>query len=275
MAAEVDDRYLRQPQTRRGVLRTCCGCASAALIANTTTAATAAPRLFEGCLLTPAGYERYRSLGEGLYPVAEGLISRNRHWHTTFDPAIDRDLDRALGVVADLFGVNPAFGFYDPAKLQNPVGIETNGMNAFASPENTDILGTRGTVGFGWDLFHREFYQFDNSGLTMMAIIAHEFGHILQQDRGHLPAIKVGYPLKSEINADFLSGYFLGSRKQRLPSLQFRKAGELFARLGGADHGTSQERLDAAEAGFRVAYVENSSLDDAVRAGLEYIGFQL
>jgi hypothetical protein len=238
-----------------------------------TRTAAAPARLFDGCLLTSEGYKQYRSLGEGLYPIAESLIARNRHTHTTGDPAIDRDLDRALGVIADSFGVNPAFGFYDPAKLQNPVGIETNGMNAFASPENTDIAGTRGTVGFGRDLFLREFYQFDNSGMTLMAIIAHEFAHILQQDRGHIPTIRVGYPLKSETNADFLAGYFLGARKRRIPSLRFQKAGELFVRLGGGDHGTSQQRLDAAEAGFRVAYVENKSLDDAVQVGLRYIGF--
>jgi hypothetical protein len=65
-------------------------------------------------------------------------------------------------------------------------------------------------------------------------------------------------------------------RKQRLPTLlQFRNAGELFARLGGGNHGTSQQRLDAAEAGFRVAYVENRSSNDAVRVGLDYIGFSL
>jgi hypothetical protein len=213
-----------------------------------------------------------------VYPITDSLLARNRHWHTTGNSAIDRDLDRALGTVADLFGVNPAFGFYDPSKLKNPVGSEKYGMNAFASPENTDIPGTRGTVGFGWDLFRREFYDYDNSGLTLMTIIAHEFGHVLQINRGHLPDLRVGYPLKSEINADFLAGYFLGMRKRRLPSLRFQKAGELLVRSGSEvgdnptrTHGNSQERLDAAEAGFRLAYVENKSLDDAVRAGLEYV----
>jgi hypothetical protein len=81
------------------------------------------------------------------------------------------------------------------------------------------------------------------------------------------------YPLKSEINADFLAGYFLGKRKERLPSLQLHKAGELFQRIGGGDHGTPQQRLDAAEVGFRMAYVEKKSLNDAIQAGLEYVGF--
>jgi hypothetical protein len=113
-----------------------------------------------------------------------------------------------------------------------------------------------------------------------MAIVAHEFGHILQGNRKYLGRIKNGTPLKSEINADFLSGYFLGTRKRRNPSILFQKAGEVFIRLGksadGNDnrtHGNSKERLEAAEAGFRAAYVQNKSLDDAVAAGLEYVGY--
>ena len=153
-------------------------------------------------------------------------------------------------------------------------------MNAFATQENTDIPRTRGTVGFGWDLFRKEFYEHDNSGMSIMAILAHEFGHILQGNRGYLTAIRTGHPLKSEVNADFLAGYFLGMRKRQNASLRFQKAGELFNRLGipgngdpHRSHGNSKERLDAAEAGFRVAYVDNKSLDHAIRAGLEFVGF--
>jgi hypothetical protein len=128
--------------------------------------------------------------------VGFGTVARNRYRHTTGDPSLDADLDRALAFVADLFNVNPAFGFYDPAQLQNPVGAERDGMNAFASPEHTDIPGTRGTVGFGLALFSQEFYQHDNAGLTLMTIIAHEFAHVLQHDRGYVDAVSVGYPLK-------------------------------------------------------------------------------
>jgi predicted metalloprotease len=105
----------------------------------------------------------------------------------------------------------------------------------------------------------------DNTGLTLMTVIAHEFGHILQHERGYLNAVSVGGPLKAELNADFLSGYFLGTRKLQIPSLQFQKAGDLLMRKAGGDHGTPQQRLNAAEAGFRVAYVEKKSVDDAVQ----------
>jgi hypothetical protein len=115
-------------------------------------------------------------------------------------------------MVADFFGVNPAFGFYDPARLQNPISVEREPLNAFFYPEDTDIPGSKGTVGFGWYLFQREFYQYDNTGLTVITIVAHEFAHVLQFNRGYLPALRVGFPLKSELHADFLAGYFLGTR---------------------------------------------------------------
>jgi hypothetical protein len=264
--------------TRRDVLNACAVCAGLATGAAAEPVLAAAPRLFQGCLLTSEGYRQYRSQSESVYSIADSLMARNRYWHTTGDANIDHDLDRALQIAAEVLSVTPAFGFYDPTKLQNPTGVEHYGMNAFASPENTEIRGTKGTVGFGWELFHQEFYQYDNSGITVMAIVAHEFGHILQQDRGLIASLKGGTPLKCEIHADFLAGYFLGMRKRELPYLQFKRAGELFLRLGKSenghpnrDHGDAQERLNAAEAGFRVAYVEKRALDDAVRAGLEYV----
>jgi hypothetical protein len=267
--------------TRRDVLRAGCACAGAGVAGLSIGRASAAPRYFEGCFLTSDGYQKYRSHREGVYSITDGLMSRNRHFRTTGDSAMDRDLDRALGVIADLFGINPAFGFYDPSKFSAGEG-ESNRMNAFATMENTNVPGTQGTVGFGWDLFHTEFYQYDSSGMTIMAIVAHEFGHIVQGARGYLDDIRVGYPMKSEINADFLAGYFLGKRKQRMPALRFQQAGELFIRLGRGNegdptrtHGNSRERLDAAEAGFRAAYVRNMSLNDALRTGLEYVGYRL
>jgi len=268
---------LDQPTTRRNVLRGGCGCACVALTCcQTVTSSSAASQYFNGCFITSEGYRRYQSQREGVYPVADGLLAKNRHFRTTGDSALDRDLDRALGIVADLFEVNPAFGFYNPSNFKGR--DEGSVMNAFATPKNTDIPGTEGTVAFGWDLFTRELHNYDSSGMTIMAIVAHEFAHILQSNPGYLQRIRFGYPLKSEINADFLAGYFLGIRKRRIPSLRFQKAGELFIRLGRSmngdpsrTHGDSRERLDAAEAGFRVAYVENKSLNDAVRAGLEYV----
>src|SRR4051794_27907096 len=76
--------------------------------------------IFDGCAISTNGYQQFRSQNENIGPLSSGIFARDRHWRTTGDRALDRDLDRALIVTADLFGVNPAFGFYDPAHLQNP-----------------------------------------------------------------------------------------------------------------------------------------------------------
>src|SRR5882724_11358537 len=133
--------------TRRSFLRAAGCCACAAMTCQAATVARAAPHYFEGCFITLDGYQEYRSQREGLYHISDGLFARNRHFRTTGDASLDRDLDRALGTIADLLGVNPAFGFYDPTRFRDGVG-EGNIMNAFATQENTDIPGTRGTVAF-------------------------------------------------------------------------------------------------------------------------------
>lgn len=262
--------------SRRAVLGSGCAvCASLAFPRK----GEAVQNYFDGCFITPPGYEKFRIQNDGVYSVSDGLMAKSRHFRTTGDANVDRDLDRAIGIVADLFKVTPAFGFYNPDDYKGTGEAESWRMNAWATTEDTDIAGTRGTIGFGWDLFRTEFFDYDRSGSTIIAIVAHEFGHILQGQRGFLSRLRTGAPRKSEINADFLAGYYLGTRKRANPSLSFKKAGELFIRLGrmedGDDnrtHGNSKERIDAAERGFRIAYVDNKDLDHALEAGLEYVG---
>jgi hypothetical protein len=74
-------------------------------------------------------------------------------------------------------------------------------------------------------------------------------------------------PLLSEINADFLAGFYLGVRKLALPSLNFDLALDLFKRLGAAGednptrtHGNSKERMNAAEAGFTAGFLQRRTL---------------
>jgi hypothetical protein len=257
--------------TRRSFIGSCAACSAFAAPASS------AEHYFDGCLLNAAGFKQFRATND-VFRLSDGLFARSRHFRTTGDSLLDKDMDRALGVVADLFVVMPAFGFYDPAKFAGTDAFEADGLNAFATNENTEIPGTRGTVGFGWDLLRREFYEFDKTGVTVMAVVAHEFAHVLQYDRGLMPILRVGAPRKSEIHADYLAGYFLGVRRRALPQLRFKSAGDLFIRLGrnqngvpNRSHGDSKERLDAAEAGFRVAAVEQRELDYAVKAGLEYV----
>ena len=206
------------------------------------------------------------------------LYARDRHLRTTNDPYIDHDLDRAMMLVADLMKVRPAFGFYEPRGIYSGTDRETWRLNAWASPRNTNIPGTRGTVCFATDLFKQEFYEFDRTGTTVITIIAHEFVHILQSNRGYFEKLMTGNPHKREINADYLAGYFLGTRKSQNPRLSFEKAGEFFIRWGATEngkairtHGNSKERLDAAETGFRLAYQHQKTFEEAWAGGLEYV----
>jgi hypothetical protein len=111
-----------------------------------------------------------------------------------------------------------------------------------------------------------------------MSIIAHEFGHCIQFDHNYWSDIK-GLPC--EINADFLAGYYLGRRKLSVVNLEFGRAAELFDRLGrvgngdpNRGHGDSRERVQAAKAGFEAGFERRMSLDDAIEAGWQYIGYR-
>lgn len=108
-----------------------------------------------------------------------------------------------------------------------------------------------------------------------MAIVAHEFGHIIQFNLAHYKRMT---ELQAENNADFLAGYYLGVRGQTIRSLRFEKAEDLFDRLGRSgngnpnrDHGDSTERVAAVRAGFASAHL---SLQDAIRVGLQFVGYR-
>jgi hypothetical protein len=197
------------------------GCATCATLIG---GATDLPH-FYGCLISPSEYLKAKVLPQNMGTLPNGLFATNRYAHTTGDPEMDRKLDRAMVLVGILFGVKPAFGFYDPSKYRDKEDADSWIMNAWASPEDTDIPGTRGTVSFGVDLFQRELREYDNTGSTIMAIIAHEFAHILQGYRGWLDGMRIGNPSKHEVHADFMSGYFLGTRKLQYPRLSFQRGG--------------------------------------------------
>jgi hypothetical protein len=259
--------------SRRTVLRgACLGCVGSKIL--DTLIAEAAPPLSRGCSLTPTGYRAYRSQNGELFALTDNLFSQARNTRSTGNGELDRELNRALRIAADVLEVNPAFGFFDPDKFREP---DLDGMNAFAWPKDVEVPGTRGLVGFGSSLFRNELYGYDPTGTTIMCIVAHEYGHNLQWLRGYLDKISV---LQCEINADFLAGYYLGNRKIKLSSLRMDPAEDLFLRLGrqsdgnpNRSHGNSVERVEAVRAGFQVGYHEKASLAQAVKTGWAYIGY--
>jgi hypothetical protein len=261
--------------SRRSVLRFACGCAGGAVLADDFSISIAAPRLTRACLLTSDGLKVYRVQGQSLTSVGDVVFDQRRALKTTGNLEIDRQLNRAIKVAAGILGVNPAFGFFDPDRFIGDDEMEAT--TAFAIGLNL-VPGTSGTVAFGMTRFRSELYGYDDTGTSVMSIIAHEFGHVVQTDRRYQNSIDYGNPNSVEINADFLAGYYLGVRKLSVPSLQFDKAEQMFARTGNPRpdrrHGNAQERVDAARAGFQIGFIERRSLDDAVRAGLDYIGYR-
>jgi hypothetical protein len=227
-----------------------------------------------GCLISHDGFAKVRSSATAFGNTRVSLFDRSKHIRTTGDPALDRALDASIKRLADLFGQIPAFGFY--REDDHP---DISAMNAFATPERTDIPGTWGTIGFGTTLFQREMGKHDRYGGTIVAIIAHEFGHIWAMQAGIIDKINAGQKTvkRSELHADFLAGYFLGTRKRAAPNLSLQSAGDLFNRLGDhntespSHHGTPGERVAAAEEGFKVSYLQNRDARHAFAAGLEYV----
>jgi hypothetical protein len=227
-----------------------------------------------GCLISRDGFSTIHRAATSFGNARVSLFDRAKHIRTTGDPMLDRALDASIKRLADLFGQVPAFGFYREDDHPN-----VSAMNAFATPEGTDIPGTWGTVGFGTTLFQREMGQYDRGGSTIVAIIAHEFGHIWAMRAGVMDTLNAGQHTvkRSELHADFLAGYFLGTRKRTEPGLSLQSAGDLFNRIGDYNlndedhHGTPAERVVAAEEGFKVSYLQGKDARYAFNAGLEYV----
>jgi hypothetical protein len=201
------------------------------------------------------------ALGKGGVDYGDGFVP------TSGDANLDRELGKALVRLSQLFGERPGFGFYDDTKAQN----------AFASPESR-LPGTWGTVLFGKTLFWDLFRGKQDGGMSVLAVLAHEFGHIVQVHRGLRQQLLAGQTTvkRNELHADFLSGFYLGSRKREFPNLPMWAAGETFHQIGDTNyaaaqhHGTPAERVAAAERGFAIG-MAGGGIDQAVREGLAFV----
>jgi predicted metalloprotease len=166
-----------------------------------------------------------------------------------------------------MFKVGPGFVFYDDYRVPN----------AFATPK-TLLPERRGTVLMGMRLFSRYMTNGD-AGMTVIAICAHEFGHIHQMQSTYNAQLsrldETAKPV--ELHADFLAGFFLANRKEEHPDLELQGVGATFDRMGDTDfnspqhHGTSHERIAAITAGYRFGRSGRHDIDDAARAGLEVV----
>jgi hypothetical protein len=172
---------------------------------------------------------------------------------TTGNAELDRSLGRALVRLSTTFGQRPAFGFAD----------DSGRGNAYASRQ-TRVKGTWGTVLYGRTLFRDLLERYDDGGVSILAVAAHEFAHIAQFRSNLDHDLLAGQPnvKRTELHADFMAGYFLGLRKRAEPSLSVWAAGNTLYRIGDYDfnnrdhHGTPDERVRCAERGYALGYDE-------------------
>jgi hypothetical protein len=163
-------------------------------------------------LLGGCGLDRVVHAGalqlEGCCLVADGFVGSDddvdRMVFTSGDRETDHRLGRALLRLAQVFDVHPGCGFFDDGRQPN----------ARAVPKST-VPGTEGTVLFGQSLF-RKTMALNDDGMAVLAVFAHEFGHIAQfRTRVH-DTLRDGYPTAKlvELHADFLAGFYWASARR-------------------------------------------------------------
>lgn len=251
--------------TRRDVVLGSAICACSAGVTLPLRAERFQPRT--GCVVR--GSEARRALGSGVLGSKMGdlpAIVRSRS-RTTGDRNLNQRLDAALQRLAKTFDVWPQVGFYDDGKQPNAMAIwyEEDGKRRYA-------------VVFGRTYFTRLF-DYDPSGITFLQTAAHEFAHVWMYKSGQLDTLLAGRPTvkRAELHADYLSGYYLGLRKRDNPGAKFRSAGMKRWQSGDMliqnqhHHGTPEQRLAAAEAGFRLGYLRGAKPPAAFDAATKYV----
>ncbi len=215
-----------------------------------------------GCRIEYAHLREFQRRNASFFQPSERLIT------TTGDHALDRSLGRALVRLSALFSERPGFGFVD----------DSGAPNAYATKE-TMVPGTWGTVCFGQTLFEDLMGRYDDQGFAILAVAAHEFGHIVQFRSGvDMQLLRNQHTVKRvELHADLLSGYFLGVRKRQQPSISLWAAGQSLYRIGdyefhdASHHGTPDQRVAAAERGFVMGQDGRVEFRQAFSWGVEYI----
>jgi hypothetical protein len=188
---------------------------------------------------------------------------------TTGNIEMDLTLDRALKRLADTFNVYPGFGFYD----------DRDQPNAWATSASL-IPNTSGTVVFGENYF-KKWMKYDPTGISVLATLAHEFGHIMQYASGQSSRIRGNSPTtkRTELHADYMSGFYIALLKKDNPNASFWRAGDKFRQIGTYDdkdprfHGTPEERVAASQKGFTVGFNQERDAKSAFDSGVDYVSF--
>ena len=206
-----------------------------------------------------------------VFGVNAGAVNGNYGKFATSsgDAETDRFLGSALSRLSGTFKVNPGFAFFDDSKGENAVAIR-----------ETLFGNGPGTVLMGMKLFGKLMARTNDGGITVIAVCAHEFGHIYQMFAGYeepLDRLDTRTNRPHELHADFLAGYYLALRKAEHRQLDLREVGGILHSLGDTaftsrqHHGTPDERVGALSAGFKFGSQGNADIATAARAGFELV----
>jgi hypothetical protein len=188
--------------------------------------------------------------------------------HRSGDREFDLALAQTLASISDLFQVTPGFAYYD----------DYDGLNAFAT-QRARLNGAYGTVLFGQGMLKRLRSGRENPDVSVAAVCAHEFGHILQFKHRLTERLNAGQSTtkRAELQADFFAGYFAGVRKRQKPTFPAAEFAVTVYYFGDnnitkpSHHGTPDERAAALSNGFQSSFRDNRSLSEVIDISLRYV----
>lgn len=178
---------------------------------------------------------------------------------STGSKKLDELLINEFKTMSVVFDINNYLGIYE-------------GNNAFAIRNSPWIM-------IGKSLMLDEFVK-TNGSKSIIAIMAHEFGHCLQYK--YNMEVDGSWGGKwCELHADYMAGWFMGMKQyfsnDKLSQEEFNKVVESFFELGDTDyydpnhHGTKQERSTAFLGGFYAATSKQFDLNTSYFEGQKYV----
>ena len=218
-----------------------------------------------GCVLTASEAQPYLAKASDTRVFLTGkepMIPRSGN--RNFDLALARTLSKAASVLEVL----PGFAYYE----------DYDEFNAYATPAVRRDRAD-GTVLFGGGLLLDLMRGKESPEVSVAAVCAHEFGHIVQFKHDLQKVVQKGQKTarRGELQADFLAGYFAGVRKREKPDFPAAVFAATQSKFGDLDvdspghHGTPAERGAAIVKGFEAAYRQRLSLADTIVASTNYV----